>query len=843
MELVNSKRLLYSASHVSLKLTPVEFRKFQAQPSNALKKAAVFQSLAIQRDEISTLRDAIAKHPAAAELKHALSVTNDIAQGRLSHLALAQAVAPISSDTLNTFATLAATVLEKSPNVALLVSLLEQQKYLAPVGQLYLERMEMYPVGVQRGEMVFTVPMAPYESVTISHKEWTSSSSEYEDIVQDYFESYSERGVAEKTDTSMSTENESRRSNTLNFGATLSGSYGTVSLTTNVGVTSVKDDRQSVKQSFQKNREITEKSSSRVRREHKVSMKLETKKGVEDNSFRTLTNSTNDAVRIDYYRMMRKWRTDLYRYGLRMTYDICIPTPGVRFWARWQRIAELDAQIGTAFSFSLKPSDIKDGNWKQKVEEAGAEYPAYVLPDIEDTKHDKIEYIDWDKSGIGRFGSLDFTVPDGYFLAKAAATATMFVWASGTPEFKWLGSTSTLTPSGTSGHTEVFSDLGGLVGPFAKGTLTARYLYAYLSFVDLNLFLLYQRTPEAEDKWRYAVWQAIRTAELARYQQKVAQLQEERDSLYRALTSRDTLSLRLLEREELLRLIMLWLLGPDSGYSNAYINIEASIDAVLNNEAKFVDGKVGGSGGPPTFKSTSSADWSLLLTFGDLVKFVHDAIEWENLLYFLYPYFWGSEDQGKSKLLFSHPDPEHEKFLRAGYARVVVTVRPGFEEAFTRLAETGSLDSTIQTPYVSVAENIANLARTNYTGIPPANPEKHARPLLYPQQRKTWESMQIVVNAIEDYQTLNGYYPASLSALTPGLELKDAWGNPLVYTIPGSGNDYDLISLGSDNAPGGEDTAADISAAAGASLVASWFDYTPTSGLDIEVNTKPSDIA
>jgi Type II secretion system (T2SS), protein G len=58
-----------------------------------------------------------------------------------------------------------------------------------------------------------------------------------------------------------------------------------------------------------------------------------------------------------------------------------------------------------------------------------------------------------------------------------------------------------------------------------------------------------------------------------------------------------------------------------------------------------------------------------------------------------------------------------------------------------------------------------------------------------------------------------------------------------VYRIPGSGNDYDLLSLGADGLEGGEGVDADISAAAGASLMATWFDYTPTTGIDLEVQT------
>ncbi len=38
----------------------------------------------------------------------------------------------------------------------------------------------------------------------------------------------------------------------------------------------------------------------------------------------------------------------------------------------------------------------------------------------------------------------------------------------------------------------------------------------------------------------------------------------------------------------------------------------------------------------------------------------------------------------------------------------------------------------------------------------------------------------------------------------------DPWGNPYVYRYPGEHGDYDIISLGADGAPGGEDENADI---------------------------------
>src|SRR5690606_31167671 len=156
--------------------------------------------------------------------------------------------------------------------------------------------------------------------------------------------------------------------------------------------------------------------------------------------------------------------------------------------------------------------------------------------------------------------------------------------------------------------------------------------------------------------------------------------QEERDTLWRLLHGKDTLSFRRVEREELVRLLMQWLLGPDVAVVADGAKGPTTLGALLNNEVLFQDALVKPAmpSPNPTFsrsntvafgkKSISLSDqqWYGALLFGDLVKFVHQAIEWENLLYFLYPYFWGSEAIGREKMLFEHSDPEHERFLRAG---------------------------------------------------------------------------------------------------------------------------------------------------------------------------------
>jgi hypothetical protein len=109
--------------------------------------------------------------------------------------------------------------------------------------------------------------------------------------------------------------------------------------------------------------------------------------------------------------------------------------------------------------------------------------------------------------------------------------------------------------------------------------------------------------------------------------------------------------------------------------------------------------------------------------FGEFVKYLHQAIEWENVLYFVYPYFWDNPRNHKLKRFLHHPDSLHRAFLRGGAARVVLTIRPGFEESFTRLFETGTLDDELESdhPYVTIAQEIRAYAATHYPGIPDSN--------------------------------------------------------------------------------------------------------------------------
>ncbi len=83
-------------------------------------------------------------------------------------------------------------------------------------------------------------------------------------------------------------------------------------------------------------------------------------------------------------------------------------------------------------------------------------------------------------------------------------------------------------------------------------------------------------------------------------------------------------------------------------------------------------------------------------------------------------------------------------------------------------------------------------------------------------QQEAQAQIELLGQALDLHRLEKFKYPTSdegLDALKPYLKKavpKDPWGNEFVYRSPGQHGDYDLISLGADNAEGGEDNNQDI---------------------------------
>ncbi|MBK6904807.1 MAG: hypothetical protein IPH04_18875 [Saprospirales bacterium] len=131
---------------------------------------------------------------------------------------------------------------------------------------------------------------------------------------------------------------------------------------------------------------------------------------------------------------------------------------------------------------------------------------------------------------------------------------------------------------------------------------------------------------------------------------------------------------------------------------------------------------------------------------GKAVLFLEQAFEWDKISYLLYPYFHG--DQSRWMDTYDHFDNDDQNdsqfvaFLRAGYVRVLVAVRPAYETAVQHFRDTREIWNGGNAPvigdplYISIHEEIRNQTDEYYGAKPEGEPWEYVLPtsLIYLQE-------------------------------------------------------------------------------------------------------------
>lgn len=687
-----------------------------------------------------------------------------------------------------------------------LVDGFQEQMKIEPVGFLHLEKLNFTPAGIERGELVYSLPLAPGEEVNIAHKEWSNTSEEFEEITQDFFEDFSEEGVSEKNEMAESTDSQKQHSSGFNTGVTASGGYGPVNITATANYNVNDSASNSEKSSLNQSSTVTSKASSRTKKDHKISFKVASISEIEDQSVRKIINPDKEnAKRVDYYQLIRKWKIDLLRYGLRLTYDLTIPEPGSDILSKIIEIKELNELLENEFNFPLEPESITFDNYL----ELAAEYKTAV-PNPPD------EWLWIEKSEEKHWASeAESANPPHIHFFTIEVDDDYEVWSQTTDCHQGFYDKPDK-------RLEIKTNFNNWLG--RSGTFNVVYQAKWVMDLLLEIKLTCRLKDENYKQWKMKSWEAIRVAAEAQYLKNKQLLKEKRDNLAEELGGASALMLRKMEREEVMKGVLRWLFGPTFEF------VPDGLPANLYSENASVMNEI---------------IWGRVLSFGEFIKFIHQAIEWENMLYFLYPYFWSHQTRWELKKYLDHPDSMHKVFLKAGSARVVLTIRPGFEEDFLSIIETGEIGVLPNNhPYLKISDEMQAFAKTNYPGILAANPADNARPLLLPKQKIAWEVMQKLFSLLEAFKDDNDRYPTQaegLSSLTaylpPDMQevpIMDPWGYEYQYTYPGIYGEYDLLSFGANGVEGGEGEDADITSWAAESIIGTWHEYTPTSAMDIK---------
>src|SRR5207244_4316931 len=127
--------------------------------------------------------------------------------------------------------------------------------------------------------------------------------------------------------------------------------------------------------------------------------------------------------------------------------------------------------------------------------------------------------------------------------------------------------------------------------------------------------------------------------------------------------------LRREESDEIMKGVLRFILGPGFEF------MPQDVIAAFNDPTLTGIDVEHGIGFPRDGLDLSPWDWSTARQFENHVRFINQAIEWENVISFLYSYFWDIPMAWDFARQIKHPDANRQAFLRAGAARVVLTVR------------------------------------------------------------------------------------------------------------------------------------------------------------------------
>jgi hypothetical protein len=563
------------------------------------------------------------------------------------------------------------------------------QRNLQPIGLLHLEQMVITPLEVARGELVYSLPLAPNERVTLAHKEWTLREEEYSRFVQDRLENYSERGVAEQNELASASRSENEHTKTLSMSKPVVAGAATIAdpvdtqTSTDVTRESLSQDR-----SARDMRAITEQASSLAVRDQKVSFTVNTVSGTQDFTAQLFENKHADKVMlVEYFRRMRRWRNQLYRTGIRLTYDVVLPDPGRRLRERWLEIRALDDQINAPFALDIAPSPYDAAQPLHLVGTGSASITSLLggSPAATDAA-----YLDDLARTYGATISpapvADITVEEQHAVTDAPPdkpytfSVTVPVPEDFRVERMWVGGRVANVGDGEvrivgefrNQRVDIESD-----GVFHSlevalpAQTPSKPVVAFIAFKgavgSVRAWAEVAPTGAGWRRWRATAVSAIRQAAYARYNETRERLRLRRAALLRELEAPDALTLRRIEREQIMRLVLEWLF-PDFAQ------------------------------GAQAYKDTATQKpegWEPAMEYGEYIKFVHQAIDWDHALVLLYPYFWDHPDRHATKLLLDHPDGAHREFLRAGAARVILAIAPGFEDAVISLLDKGKLGELV----------------------------------------------------------------------------------------------------------------------------------------------------
>lgn len=352
-----------------------------------------------------------------------------------------------------------------------------------------------------------------------------------------------------------------------------------------------------------------------------------------------------------YYQWVDKvMQAQVYNYGTRLLFDVTVPEPGTHFILAQAKAGDEGRALEKPEPFELEAGALNSKNyrtWARKYDAVGLEPP----PPLEKTISKEIAVSSG--SGTPIIGSEKLQIEPGYRAKYAFVRERRWEFPGGVT-FYIVG-----VEEVSSSFNPGYFDLNGE----ETGAIAVAYFAKNVETLIANIEIFCEVT-FAWEQWQLKTHAAILQAYLVKlrnYEQALAQAQAAAGVV---------------------------VAGRNPGFNAQLIARELRKQCLTMITGQHFTAFGALQLTPEDYAQPNLAAAEKQMPY---VRFFEQAFEWEHLVYFFYPYFWGWKKGWKNRILLDDTDPAFGDFLRAGAARIVFPVRPGFEEAVTHYLETGQI--------------------------------------------------------------------------------------------------------------------------------------------------------
>jgi hypothetical protein len=436
-------------------------------------------------------------------------------------------------------------------------------------------------------------------------------------------------------------------------GLSVDAKYGSfVEVKANADFATKSSSEESAKQASEFSKDVVSRSISKVVERVLERRSTTTITEFEEKYSHGFDNTAGSANISGVYQWVDKvLQAQVYNYGKRMLFDVTLPEPGTAFIVA-ETTGKLEGQsITKPVPFALTADQVNEGNyayWGHQYDVTGLEAPPPPVRTISKSFDAVVPTDPYESSK-----SQDLPIDEGY----QASYARFQRGTNSYPGASWqimIGSNFD-DGLGTTGYFNMAGEVG---------SVSLAY-YAYkVRDLAATIEIFCQRTGRAMKVWQLKTHSALTQGYLAKLQEYESKLAEAAAAAGVVISGRNPVWNQRITTTELRKQCLALLTGQQF---DAFGALEVSAE-----------------GYPQPNLARAAAQMPY-------VRFFEQAFEWEHLVYFFYPYFWGWKPGWSNRVLLDDVDPLFADFLRAGAARSVFPVRPGFEAAVLHYLETGEI--------------------------------------------------------------------------------------------------------------------------------------------------------